>query len=185
MLYLLGGASRAGKSKLSRKMLMERRVPPFSLDILMMGLVNGMPQFGLDALASAIVRGEMLWPLVRAMAVNVVETGVALLLEGDILLPKHVAELSQCYGAEVRACFLGYTSVSPARKLQDIRALGGEPNDWLQDASDDEVLALIAEMVHFSSYLKRECDLHHVRYFDGSADFLGALDGAYCYLTAP
>jgi hypothetical protein len=184
MLYLLGGASRAGKSKLARRLLDERRIPYFSFDILMMGLANGLPEFGLNPDDSGIVRGEQLWPILRAMCVNVLETNVTYLFEADLLLPKHAAELMREHGAQVRACFIGYTEVSPEAKLQEIRRFGGEPNDWVQESTDDDVLTLINEMMEFSSYLQRECAIHHLEYFDSSADFPGTLDAAFHYLTA-
>ncbi len=40
MPYLVGGASRAGKSTLARRLLMERSIPYFSIDILMMGVAT-------------------------------------------------------------------------------------------------------------------------------------------------
>lgn len=48
MLYLVGGASRAGKSTLSRRLLDRQRIPYFSIDVLAMGLVNGWPALRLD-----------------------------------------------------------------------------------------------------------------------------------------
>jgi predicted kinase len=73
MLYLLGGASRAGKSTLARRLLMQQCIPYFSIDALMMGFVNGMPEFGLDPDESEQARAVRLWPLLRAMAVNFLE----------------------------------------------------------------------------------------------------------------
>ena len=40
MLYLIGGASRAGKSLLARRLLVEHGVPGFPLDALMMAAVR-------------------------------------------------------------------------------------------------------------------------------------------------
>jgi hypothetical protein len=37
MLYIIGGASREGKSKLARRLLRERRLPHLSLDKLLIG----------------------------------------------------------------------------------------------------------------------------------------------------
>jgi hypothetical protein len=69
MRYLLGGASRAGKSTLARRLLRERGVPYFPLDYLLLGLENGVPSLGVTPGNPAVV-GEQLWPLVRAMAKN-------------------------------------------------------------------------------------------------------------------
>src|ERR1044071_1292544 len=129
MLFVLGGASRAGKSIIAAKLLRETHIPYFSLDMLMMGLTNGMPQLGFDPDQSSQVNAEKLWPLLRAILVNILETEVDYLIEGDAILPKHVNELIQEFGPQVRACFIGYAEVVPAQKLADIRQFGGHPND--------------------------------------------------------
>jgi hypothetical protein len=184
MLYLVGGASRAGKSKLARRLLLERQLPYLSLDILLMGLANGVPSFGHNPNESTILRGEQMWPLVRAMAVNVVETHVDYVIEGDILLPHHLGEFTQAYGTEVRACFLGYTDILLEQKLYDIRNKGGEANDWLQEAPDVYVRDIIERNIVFSIYLRKACAHHELHYFDTSDGFDKALDAAFSYLIA-
>jgi hypothetical protein len=55
-----------------------------------MGLAHGWPPFGLDPDETAEKRGALLWPLIRAMAVNLLDEEAAhptYLLEGDALLP--------------------------------------------------------------------------------------------------
>ena len=166
MLYLVGGASRSGKSALARRMLAERGVPYFSIDVLMMGLSRGLPAFGLDPEDSGVSRGEMLWPILRAMAVNLLEEERVhpnYLLEGDELLPGHVAELRTAYPGRVRACFLGYREAIPEAKLRAVRSV---ESDWMDYCSDEEVLAFLAGEVEHSAYLERECARHGLRYFD-------------------
>ena len=185
MLYLVGGASRAGKSKLARRMLLERHIPYLPLDALMMGFANGLPEFGVEPYGPDIEVGEKLWPLVHAMAVDLLETDVDYLIEGACLLPGQVARLVQTYGPAVRTCFIGYTDISPREKLHQIRAFGGEPNDWLQPAPDDEVIAFVDTMLDYSRYLRDECTAHRIRFFDNSHGFLGTLSMAFDYLTMP
>jgi hypothetical protein len=187
MLYLVGGASRAGKSLLANKLLAQAHVPYFSLDILMMGFARGWPAFGLNPDDAGVVRGEQLWPILRAMAVNILEeaaTHPTYLLEGDVLLPKHVAELMQSYGAEVRACFLGYTDVVPLEKLRAIRRF---EDDWGRGwgGTDEALCAYLASEMRFSAYLRSECETWGLRYLDCSADLVHTVDEALHHLLAP
>jgi hypothetical protein len=184
MLYLLGGASRAGKSQLTRRLLRERGIPYFPLDSLMMGFVNGLPEFGMPAGDPAAV-GARLWPLVRALAASLLSSDETYLLEGDCLLPQYVAELVRDHHDQVRACWLGYTAVAPDEKLRVICASHSGPNDWLRADPDAAVLALIGSMIAFSQDLERECAARSLPYFDTSRDFLGAQDAAFRYLIAP
>jgi hypothetical protein len=151
------------------------------LDLLKMGLVNAVPDYGLDPEASSSEVAEKLWPLVHAMCVNMVETGVHYILEGE-MLPKHAQELSGHYPGEIRACFLGYAEVTPEQKLREIRQYGGHPNDWTADHPDEYVLGLVRDSIQFSRYLQSECARLGIPYFDTSFAFLDTLDRAAQYL---
>jgi hypothetical protein len=181
MLLLIGGAARTGKGILSRRLLLEMHQPYLSLDVVKMGLVNGLPSFGLDPEASALVIAEHLWPLVRAMAVNMVETDVHYCIEGEIL-PAHAAELRQRFPGQVRACFLGYADIAPKHKLAQLREFGGHPNDWMAGYAEGDILELVEQNVVFSRYLREECGRLGIAYFDTSEHFEEALNHAMAYL---
>jgi hypothetical protein len=183
VLLIVGGAPRTGKGILARRLLVETQLPYLSLDILKMGLVHAIPSLGVDPDASSIVVAEQLWPLVRAMAVNMIETGVPYIIEGEIL-PGHVGELEQLHPGEVRACFLGYADIAPRQKLREIREFGGHPNDWTSTSPDAEVLDLIENAIGFSRYLSEECARLGIAYFDTSRDFHETLDRVAGYLRA-
>ena len=145
MLYLVGGASRSGKTWLARTLLERQQIAYFPVDALMMGFVNGFKEYDLDPETSGIVRGEKLWPILRAVAVNLIEEQhyhPDYLLEGDELLPKHAADLVGAHPGEVRACFLGYTRVIPSEKLQAVRRF--EP-DWAKFYNDDGIVLSFLE----------------------------------------
>jgi hypothetical protein len=183
MLYLVGGASRSGKTSLARRLLLRRKVPYFSLDVLMMGLAKGVPAFGVDPEASGRALGEMLWPLVRAMAANLFEEAPvhpSYLLEGVQLLPSHVAELGTGYAGQVAACFLGYGAVDPASKLEAVRRR--EPG-WCSHYTEAEALAFVAGEVEFSRWLQAECERCGLPYFDEPDDPAAAVAAAYDLLV--
>ncbi len=73
MLYLLGGAARTGKTTIAQAFLSKTGIPFFSLDFLMMGFANGLPEYGLDPEADELLVAEQLWPVVRAMLTAMVE----------------------------------------------------------------------------------------------------------------
>ena len=122
-------------------------------------------------------------PLVREMSISLLADGVDYVIEGE-LLPKHVAALRQVYPTQMRACFLGYTTITPEQKLHDIRTHAGYPNDWSSDYSDADLLNVIAQMIEFSHYLREECAMYHLRYFDTSRHFIETLDRVVAYVSA-
>jgi len=183
LILFIGGAARTGKGILVRRLLVERQMPYLSLDVLKMGLARGVPEYDIDPDAGGILVGERLWPLVREMSINLLAEGVDYVIEGE-LLPKHVAALWQAYPAQIKACFLGYTTITPEQKLHDIRTHAGHPNDWPREYSDPDLLNIITKMIEFSRYLKEECAAYHIRYFDTSHHFVETLDQVVAYVCA-
>lgn len=184
MVFLFGGALRAGKGILGRQLFEEATLPLLSLDILKMGLYHAVPSLAVDPSAPSDEVGERMWPLVRAMPENAPESGFDCVFEGDVILPHHAADLGSIHSDGVRTCFLGYPNADPRQKLREIRRFSGHPNDWLGDHRDDEVLGFLRYGVEFSRYLARECDDLGLKFFDCSADFESTIDAARAYLLA-
>lgn len=183
MVILLGGAPRAGKGIISRRLVYETSMHLLSLDILKMGLHNAVPSLNVDPSSSPAAVGERMWPLVRAMAKNALETEVECIFEGDMVLPKHAAELKSQGGQGVRVGFVGYGTIDPGQKLSEIRRHVGHPNDWLNELGDEEVLGLIRYGVQFSRFLQSECEGLGLRYFDCSTDFPKTMAAVVDFLT--
>lgn len=182
MLYLVGGAPRAGKSILARRMLDEQKLAYFPTDILMMGLTSAMPQLGLKPSDSAQTRAPIMWPVLRAMAVKVLENGEDYLLEGDVLMPSHAVEMRERFGSAVRSCFIGYATVDSRSKVRDIRRHAAGKTDWTNECDDSHLLRIVGEFKSLSDELRIECAKCELAYFDGSDDLFAALDRAIAYL---
>ncbi len=182
MVLMLGGAPRAGKGIISRRLVRKTAMPFLSLDMLKMGLHNAVPSLGVDPSAPSVDVAEKMWPLVRAMAENALESNVECIFEGDMIVPKHAAELRALGGEEVRCCFVGYLEIEPRQKLAEIRRHAGHPNDWLNEHNDEEVLGLIEYGIQFSRYLFEECERLGSQYFDASTDFEGTVEAVVTYL---
>ena len=180
---MLGGPPRAGKGIISRRVLERAQVPFISLDVLKMGLHHAVPSVGVELGAAPVDVGERIWPLVRAMALNAAECGVDYLFEGDMLVPAQVAELRELQGDQLRACFVGYRDIEPGRKLDEIRAHRGHPNDWLTEHDDDYIREVVEYGIDFSRWLSEECGHLGIPYVDGSAEFEAGIDAATRHLV--
>jgi hypothetical protein len=183
VLLFIGGAARTGKGILVRRLLVDMHMSYLSLDVLKMGLARGVPEYDIDPDAGGIRVAERLWPLVREMSINLLEECVDYAIEGE-LVPKHVDALRHTYPAQIKACFLGYTTITPAQKLHEIRTHAGYPNDWPKSHADQALLSIVAREITFSQYLMDECAMYNFRYFDTSDDFLQTLDEVVAYLRA-
>ena len=185
MLYLIGGAPRSGKTTLARRMLAEHGVPYFSIDTLIASLASAQPELGMRVSDPALKRMEIVWPTIRKVANDVLESGDDLLLEGDVLLPKHLIEFGHSNHAGIKACFIGYADVDPVKKLRAIREHVAAGIDWTEELDDARLLNLIGELRAFSEYLRRECCHYKIPYFDGSVCFASAIREAKTHLHSP
>lgn len=181
MLYILGGASRSGKTLLARRAVAEKQIPYFPLDALFGAMVHGAPTFKMRYEDSLLERPVKMWPLAKHLMNFFLQEEKGYLIEGDTILPSHVNELLAEH-KPVKACFLGYTELTKEGKLALVRQHHQGEIDWTKDISDEEMLTLIEEMIQFSRYLKEECEKYHIRYFDVSHDFAGVRDEAFEHL---
>jgi hypothetical protein len=184
VLYIVGGAPRAGKSNLAQRMLEKQKVAYFPTDTLMMGLAKAMPQLGLKPSDPGQTRAPIMWPVLRGMAVTVLENQQDYLLEGDVLMPAHAVELRERFGSSVRACFMGYETVDSLAKVHDIRRHATGKKDWTNECDDSHLLRIVGEFKALSAQMRIECAKYELAYFDGSADFFTAIDEAAAYLRA-
>jgi hypothetical protein len=181
MLLFIGGAARAGKGILARRLLAEMHLPYLSLDVLKMGLTRGVPEYVIDPDAGGMQVAERMWPLVREMSASLLVDRVDYVIEGEII-PRNIAALRQTYPGQINACFLGYTTITPAQKLHEIRTYTGYPNDWARSYTDADLLTVITREIAFSQYVQAECARYRLRYFDTSRQFLPTLDEVVGYV---
>jgi hypothetical protein len=181
MIYILGGASRSGKTLLARKAVAEKGIPYFPLDALFGGLASGASQFGVTWNQSFIERAEKMWPITKPTLGFFFQEERAFLIEGDAILPKQVRELMD-EGNQLKGCFIGYSKLSREEKFAHIRMYQQGERDWTKDISDNEMNGYVDEMIAFSQYLEVECTSHKIPYFDISGDFEVPRNQAFKYL---
>ena len=95
MLLMLGGAPRAGKGIISRQLVRKTAMPFLSLDMLKMGLHHAVPSMGVDPSAPSVEVAEKMWPLVRAMAENALESNLECIFEWATGWPLRVERRSK------------------------------------------------------------------------------------------
>jgi hypothetical protein len=182
MLYIVGGAARAGKSAVARRFLAETGVPYFPLDCLMMGFAKGFPEHGVGPEDDELHVAELLWPVVKGIATTFVEEEIDYLIEGAQLHPRHVGELCEALPGDVRACFLGFAEVDTMTKLRQIRRFGGGEDDWLRHYDDQHVIREIERLKALSERLRAECSSYEIRYLEVSTDLEETVDRVVQYL---
>ena len=178
MLFLVSGASRSGKTQLARKILGEKGIPYLSIDWLMMGFNNGMPEQGIHHLLWPDDIAERMAPFLSGMIDSLLADDVDYLIEGEALLPRTVAGLIAKHPAKIRAVFLGYACTEIAAKVALIKQYDSAGGDWLTRQSDHYIEDHVGNMIAHSKRIQAACTEHGLPYFDTGADFCRSMDAA-------
>lgn len=183
MLYLISGTSRSGKTIIAKKILERKKIPYMSLDWLVMGFTNGMPQNGIHDKLFPDEIAEKLWDFLKAMCKSMLWSEVDYVIEGEAILPELVSELLSQYPDRIKICFVGYADIGVDEKIAYVKKFSKGKNDWLCKESDDYIYSHTDNMITYSRMIKSACRKYDIRYIDTSKDFVGAIDEAVEYLV--
>lgn len=178
MIYLVGGAPRAGKSILAQRVAARMRVGWIATDVIRSLLLRAEQADAWDASPDAIsATAEWFLQYLERLVWGVSSLADDYLIEGVHFLPKQVASLSNKY--QIRSVFLGRTKLTlaqfdafPGRS----RGYASLPMDLRQRIADD--------VPRWSAFVAQEAGAFGYRYVDTSDDFESSLTEAECFLTA-
>ncbi len=182
MLYIISGASRSGKTIIAKRLAARKGIPYLSLDWLMMGFTNGIPEYGIHDKLFPDDIAQRLWSFLKAMLESMIGVETHCVVEGEAVLPELIIELLKEYPDHMRICFLGYTHVNVDKKLKEIRKFSNEKKDWLKDESDTYIRDHVKNMMAHSRMIKTSCKKYDLRYFDTSEKFMETIDDVLIFL---
>jgi hypothetical protein len=183
MLFLVSGASRSGKTLIAKKILADKRIPYLSLDWLMMGFNNGIPEYGIHHLLWPNEIAEKMEPFLLGMIDSMLINGMDYVIEGEAMLPRTVADLVEKHPDKIKAVFVGYTEINAKGKVALVKQHGDGENDWLTNESDEYIRDHVENMIAYSKMIKNECEKNGLPYFDTSEDFVEAIEAATAFLV--
>ncbi|MFT5098615.1 MAG: hypothetical protein ACI9HY_000724 [Planctomycetaceae bacterium] len=178
MLYIVSGASRSGKTLIAKEIMKRTAIPYMSLDWLVMGFTNGIPEYGIHDKLWPNEIAEKFWPFLNAMCKNMLWTEVDYILEGEAVLPKLISDLLKNHPDKVRICFVGYADVNAEDKVRDVKQYSEGKGDWLISEPDDVINSHIENMIGYSKLIKNECADNSLAYVDTSNKFEESLENA-------
>ena len=183
MLYLVSGTSRSGKTLIARKLLADKQIPYLSLDWLMMGFNDGIPEYGIHHLLWPNEIARKMAPFLQGMIDCMLVDGVDYVIEGEAMLPQLVADLIDKHPDRIKAVFVGYTEINARDKVALVKKHSNGENDWLTKKSDEYIEDHVGNMIAYSKTIKNGCEKHGLPYFDTSVDFFGAIEAAADFLV--
>jgi hypothetical protein len=184
MLYLVSGTSRSGKTMIAKEMMKRTSIPYMSLDWMVMGFTNGVPEYGIHDKLWPNEIAEKFWPFLKAMCENILWSEVDYILEGEAISPKLVSDLMLTHPDKVRVCFVGYTDANRENKVNNVKRYSDGKGDWLINEPDEVIDSHIENMIDYSKLIKKECANHSVAYVDTSSEFEKSIQDAVKVLFA-
>jgi 2-phosphoglycerate kinase len=182
MIYLISGTSRSGKTLIAEKMMKQCEIPYLSLDWLIMGFTNGIPEYGIHDKLWPNEIAEKFWPFLKAMLENMLWSETSYIIEGEAILPELIHEILKKHPNNIKICFVGYSNMDVKEKVKDVYEYSNGKNDWLTNESNDYVENHISNMVDYSKKIEKACKQYDVKYFDTSKNFSQVLDNVIKYL---
>ena len=182
MIYIISGASRSGKTLVAQKLMKERGIPYLSLDWLVMGFTNGIPEYGIHDKLWPHEIAERLWNYLKAMLESIIWSESDLIIEGEAVLPELISDFFGKHPDHIKVCFLGFAHTSLTQKVKEVYQYQQDTKDWLINESDQYVREHIQNMIGYSQRIEKSCEHYGIRYFDTSHNFTQVLDQTINYL---
>lgn len=182
MLYIIAGSSRSGKTIVAKKMKLQKGISFLSLDWLVMGFTNGIPEFGINDKLFPDEIAEKFWCFFKAMCENMIWGKVDYIFEGEAVLPELMVELLKKYPNQIRICFIGYTQVNIDQKVKNVKEFSDGEGDWLSNEPDEYIISHIKNMMVYSRRIRKSCRENNIKYFDTSENFIAVVDSSVKYL---
>ena len=183
MLFLVSGTSRSGKTLIAKKILADKGIPYLSLDWLMMGFNDGIPDYGIHHLLWPNEIAEKMRPFLLGMIDSMLTDDIDYVIEGEAMLPQIVADLVEKNPGKIKAVFVGYTEINVEDKVALVKEHSNGENDWLTGQSDEYIRDHIENMIAYSKKIEERCEEHGLPYLDTSDDFLDAIEAATDFLV--
>jgi len=177
MIYLIGGAPRVGKSQFMQKLISRKAMPSISCDFLYdLEQIKTLDGF---AGANILEKGRAFYPTLKQLLADISVRSEDCIIEGEVILPEFVPELSKMY--DIRCCFLGLSKTN----LETILTHGGFfnwPQFKLSHHLEAEVQNLAERTIERSNIIRQECEKFQTHYFDLADDYSRVIEQAADYL---
>ncbi len=182
MIYLVGGAPRAGKSILGQRVAQRARIGWVSTDVLRSVLLGaGLKQEeaeAWDASPDAVARAaDWFFPHLERFAWGIGSLADSYLIEGVHFLPRHAVALGQRFA--VRSVFIGCSELS-LQRFQEFpgcsRGYASLPLEFQRQ--------IVEDVPRWSAFIAAEAAAAGCPYVDTGGDFAAGLDRAEALLAA-
>lgn len=161
MIYLLGGASRTGKSKFAEEILRSKQIIWIPLDIIRNAILPLLPTHNLnDGNDPWLTMPKRIYPVLEKIIQGFNNEKRDCIIEGDSFFPEQISDLLQ-KNFPTRACFIGSSTID----REFLRSMTKE-SDWSRGMTDSELDNLAIKVKEASEIFKQKCAEYNFQYID-------------------
>jgi len=189
--FILGGASRSGKSSASRGLRQKCDLNWYPIDPMIVAFESVYPQLGItharvsdEEIATKL--GPFFWKLLDDLGLYYKRNGYGsvaqtrgYLVDTCYVLPAEAASHNE---GDLTVAFFGYPRLDAETKFSQIRAFE-TPDDWTRQMSDHNLMEHVRRWIEDSKFYERECARHQVPFFDTSFNFQVVVNDALLWLS--
>jgi hypothetical protein len=171
---IIAGVPRSGKTILAKCMNEEHGFSIYSADAIVSTFGKIIPEHGISHFENDHGKAcEAFHDFLRELLHQLEYEDIPFIFESYHVMPHSLVDLTDAYSI----VFMGYPSVVPAEKCDDIRR-HARPKDWTQDLSDDQLCELIQRFIDESKILDTACSKLDIPFIDTGAEFEHAVRSA-------
>lgn len=175
--YIIGGASRSGKSILARRLQEKCKVSWILGDAIVSSMEGAFPDLRISHHGDLQDIGDRFADFIKFFLWHYSYAGCGYVFDTTHLYPRHIISMREKIG-DVPVVFLGYTQADAGEKLRQIRRFDPNRNWWTAELSDNELNKLVHDQISKSIELKDACEEVGIPYVDVSNNFEESLDKA-------
>ena len=176
---IIGGAYRAGKSRLANLVFQNVRCTVIHLDAFSNAVRANYPFT--EQLCEAELQGYCDTVIVKTIRNMGKEFGYLRVYDSSAISPSLVAR--RLLAIQPTILFLGYPNTTPDQKLAQVRtAATSDPCCWSHGMSDTELLKAMEKGIEFSQRTEKECRQYKFPFFDVSIDWRNTITEALNYI---
>lgn len=175
---IVAGTSRAGKSKLAKRIAREFNMTYIPFDSIVSTLEKICPESGIAHMDENLEMSKR--------QVVFLKEFISHLEYEDI---HYVLDLYQIYPSDILTAYnkdshivvyLGYPSLTGEEKLVDVRKYARD-KDWTKNACDEELIGILNLFIDEGKRMAKQCKDEGLSFFDTGENFDDVLESAYEY----
>lgn len=181
--FIIGGASRAGKSCLAQKLKKRFSLNWIIGDAFVSSIEDAFPEIGISHDGNMLTVAEKYETFLKYLLWNYTYEGGGYVFDTTHLRPQNIINIRDKIGS-VPTVYIGYADVDPMQKLEEIRRFDPQEDWWTVERSDADLITHIKNQIERSHEDRIACEKFGIPYFDTSKDFEKVLDSAFEWLVS-